>query len=322
MIVNGVDVSNLEPVCAEMLLPAMVKGRTLHLDGDMLAYELSCWDDVSFGQMKLNCMAAFENRMAAAGAEFIHVHLTGGDKGGRYELARVKEYQANRKGKEKPKHLGAIKDYMASKPFCTMHTDQEADDGMAQANYEAINMGHSELSVIMSGDKDLTMCSGWHCDWYTFEMTEVMGYGVCDIVVVGKTKKVKGFGTSFFWHQMLMGDTADNIPGLPKTLNAKGDKFVAIGAVAAHKKLEDCSTDQEAFEVVRALYTEYWEDRLNYADPKLKGKFEAWNGWTHSLTVGHMFFEQAHLLWMRRVKGTDDITHFLGGIAKGYQWYD
>jgi len=286
--------------------------------------------------------------MLMAGAESYVLHLTGADKGGRYDLATVKEYQANRKGKAKPKHLASLREYVRGLPECLFHEHQEADDGMAQGNYAAFKAGTPDLSVICSADKDLKMCSGWHLDQQTGELKYVDGYGEIELTE-GKSKKIKGYGTSFFWAQLLMGDTADNIPGLPKLgcdtqiryagFHTKaieklldtcscGDadkedaaaaklqqlKPKACGAVAAWHILGDAVDDQDAFTRVVQCYKDYYGEGVV--------KYKDYNGIEHDTTAGGMLVEQMHLLWMRRVQGTGDIMDFVKGIQDGRVWKD
>ena len=80
----------------------------------------------------------------------------------------------------------------------------------------------------------------------------------------------KLYGTKWFWMQMLQGDTADNIPGLPM-LDGK-----PVGPKRAEKLLDGPTGDDAAYVMVSNSYAfEYggeWQDR---------------------------FVEQAMLLWLR-----------------------
>lgn len=312
MEINGINLDDLDAEIPETLVPKEVPGRVLQLDADALAYECAAFDDDPFQQCINNFKAAIDSRLRMAGATFINLHLTGGDKGGRYDTALVKEYQGNRKDKVKPKHLAGLREWIMGYygsgviAKAIMHEHQEADDGMAQGNYKAIQEGHPELSVIMSIDKDLTMCSGWHCDWNSYEMNYVDGFGEIHLDESTSTKKIKGFGTSFFWAQLLMGDGADSIPGLPKLGMPLLDEYdplkkprkedakpKACGAVMAWKMLKDVKTDLDAMLLVIKAYQSYYgTESFSYVD---------WRGDAHNLTSGHMVLEQARLLWMRRV---------------------
>lgn len=332
MIIGGVNVDELEAGIPETMLPTVVAGRVLQLDGDCLAYECGYNDEAPFNQCTANFKAALASRMAMAGADHCIIHLTGGDKGGRFDIALVKEYQANRKDKAKPIHLAGLKAWCEEQyPIkdgalvqCINHTKQEADDGMAQGQFKAIMNGTPELSIIHSMDKDLGMCSGLHMDWYTYIHETVDGFGEIYLDESGSSKKIKGKGTSFFWAQLLMGDTADNIPGLPKLGMPVLDEVDPLkkprkddanpklcGAVMAWKILKDVKDDLTAFTtVVRAYQSYYGAGAFEFTD---------WRGRKYKLTNGHMLLEQARLLWMRRV--VDECPSvFFNQVVHGLTW--
>jgi len=94
----------------------------------------------------------------------------------------------------------------------------------------------------------------------------------------------KVYGRKWFWLQMLHGDTADNIPGLPKYKNAKG-ALALCGPATAEKLLADCVNNTQAFSVVALLYQGFYG--------------EDW--WVNML-------EQAVLLWMRNDKNSSPLN--------------
>jgi hypothetical protein len=349
----GIDLSALD--AAEVIVPDVIPGRVLQLDGDMLCYECCFDDETPMSQCIANFTAALQVRMAVSASEFCTIHLTGEDKGGRFQVAKVKQYQANRLNKVRPANLGAIRAYVqqhyalvnGNNAVAVLHENQEADDGMATAQYQAFqgSLSNPLLSVIMSGDKDLTMCSGWHCDWWSYEMTYVEGFGSCRLDDSGSTKKVKGFGTSFFWHQLLMGDTADNIPGLPMlgpdmvnkfkptkasiaalaaladrtesaAKRAKAEATLAgrtakIGPALAYEVLQDCRTDAQCFlRCVEAYQSHYGKDVFDVI---------AWDGTVFQAKSGAMLLEQAQLLWMRRKKD-ECPREFFKQVMHGENW--
>jgi len=179
----------------------------------------------------------------------------------------------------------------------------------------------------MTIDKDLDMSPGLHMHPETFEEYEVPdGYGHLWICEKTSAKKCKGHGTAFLWAQMLMGDGADDIPGLPgvsaaylnkrfptkavlnaKTAKAKQTALLkrkagSCGAVRAYEILERATTDREAYELVREAYESYYG--------KQPFQYVCWRGTEHTFTAGHMMLEQARLLWMRRTQGEDVLTFF------------
>ena len=315
--------------------PDTVPGRVLHIDGDFLAYQVSYDDEKSIDTMMYNHDVAVETLRLLAGAESTVSHLTAshGDKGRRYDIAIQREYQACRKGKDKPKHLHTIKSWMENKRGAVSHVNQEADDALCQANHDAIKSGSPELSVLVSKDKDLTMCSGWHLDWDTGELELVDGYGYLALDESGSTKKIVGKGRAYFWAQMLTGDAADSIQGLPaipgsvmnvikptqKVLKAqetiegpcnakqyeKALKVIEerppgkVGPVTAYALLKDIKDETHAYKVISTLYKKYGED-VGFTHWKT-GESVPWN---------QVFVSEAKLLWMRRTPDEDDVIHY------------
>lgn len=331
MEVNGIDLAGLGEQGPSLSFPEVVKGRTVHIDADFLAYQVSFEkvdDPKTFDDMKHNAQQAVELIRKLAAAEKVHLHLTPGtsDKGKRYKLALLKEYQATREGKEKPRYLHLMREVLSQMFPATLHQLCEADDGMSSAQYAAIAAGQSNLSIIATKDKDLAMVPGLHLDWDTGRITDAATFGSVGLRVRGSGQKVlDGYGQKFFWAQMLTGDTADNISGLPKltgewlnkykptkeTLIAQGiANDPNLGGTAtgarARKKLSDrpaglcgpvlavsildmVSSNSEAFELVKAMYKSYGEQI----------GFVHYTG-IENIVWQQAFVSEAQLLWMRR----------------------
>jgi hypothetical protein len=303
MIINGIDLGGLAHEVEQIILPPVVPGRVCHADADFAAYQCSAegkdgtktWDD-----MKHNANTLVETIKGLSGAERIVLHLTpaSSDKGGRRDIALLKEYQGNRKDKEKPKYLHIMREYLAQNFPSIQHQNCEADDGMSSMQYEALKSGKREQSIICSKDKDLLMVPGLHVDWDTGVITDSeTDYGSIYLRVrervdsKGKkivTKDIKGFGQAFFWAQMLTGDTADNISGLPKVVDRSANKLVACGPVKAHELLEKITSNADAFKLVRALYKAYGDEV----------GFKHWET-AADVPWQHAFITEAQLLWMR-----------------------
>lgn len=346
MLVNGVDLGELSGnISVDKLVPELVPNRVLQLDGDMLCYECSGQDDQPFAYCIENWKTALEVRMAMAGAEYCNIHLTGANKGGRFDTALVKPYQGNRDGKIKPRHLAQLREWVQQyydptsinplKADACYHNMQEADDGITQQQYSAIQEGTRHLSIIMSGDKDLCICSGLHCDWNTFDIQDVDGFGEVRLDESGSSKKIKGKGTAFFWAQLLMGDTADNIPGLPTFGTGISSSLWPTSAFSAAQNLLSTrktaggkpasslqiAKAQEILDTAKAkacgpvAVFDYLRDSTGDLDSMMLcikayqshyGKaafdFTDHRQEQHRLTSGHMLLEQARLLWMRRIE--------------------
>lgn len=333
---DGIDLAGLAHEASALVIPPVVPGRIVHIDADFLAYQVTAESDdpenqKSYEDMQHNAEVAVEALRSLAAAEHVHLHLTPGEsnKGGRYNLAIIREYQGNRKDKPKPRYLGIMRRWLAERFTGTLHTLCEADDGMSSSQYAAIARGEGNLSIIASKDKDLRMVPGLHLDWDTGEITESTEFGSVELVerqsALGtRSKKLVGHGQKWFWAQMLTGDTADNISGLPLVSGAilntlkptqavlkaravlddpaatEAKKSSALkvlverkpapcGPVLAHDLLSRLNSNRECFNAVKTLYKLYGEE----------------NGFLHWSTAapvpwGRVFASEAQLLWMRK----------------------
>ncbi len=346
---NGID---LEGLCAQVdhiEFPDPVKGRVAHIDADFLAYQVSYesgnGEPKSLGDMKHNAEMAVHTLGKLAGATEFHLHLTPAtsNKGGRFDQAIQKQYQGNRQDKPKPRYLHIIRDWMGGHFPATLHQECEADDGMSSAQYSSIAKGDRNLSIIVSKDKDLGMVPGLHMDWDTGRIEDSeTDYGrIYAVHPKGDgTLKVKGIGHKFFWAQMLMGDGADNIQGLPKlpgfilneikptketnlahailhspnsnerqkqmakkTLSSR--KPASCGPVLAMACLNTINSNREAFAFVKSLY-------------QTLAEIYTFTHWKTGEEVhwGKVFISEAQMLWMRRNKNDPmDVVKWLQEIA-------
>lgn len=295
----GIDLSKLEHTAPKKFnIIKTVPGRVVHIDADFLAYQVAYDDEKTFSEMCHNCDVSVEKMRLMAGAEKAVLHLTpkGSSKGGRYEFALLKEYQAARKDKPKPKFLHQMREWMHKERGAILHMNCEADDGMAMAQYEAIRNGQTNLSIIATKDKDLCMVPGLQLNWDSGEITDTeTEFGFINLHTMdnkSKTKKVKGRGWKFFWAQMLMGDPTDNIQGLPKVCHADycpTGKPKAVGPVLTYDILSGVDNNKQAYEAVRDLFKEYGEKIgfTNYRDGT-------------PVQFGHALQSEAQLTWMRR----------------------
>lgn len=181
--------------------------------------------------------------------------------GFRYSVAKTKPYKGTRKN-PKPFHFYNLIVYMMAfhKTMVALNGD-EADDLICQVQYRS-----KADTVVCSRDKDLRICPGYHYSWEcgkqaSIDLTKTDGLGWLD----DSGDKFIGYGKAFFYYQMLVGDSADNIPGLPQYGHAK-----------ALKLLGDCKTEKDYFDIVKREYQE------------VKGE-----------EAKEYFLEQANLLWMR-----------------------
>lgn len=246
----------------------IVPGRVLLADGDGLAYFCAGKDGTSTQDAKLRLCNKVASARRACGAETVHILLTGraSHKGHRYAVATVKPYQGQRKNSRRPDNWEPLRHYLESGapgiPFCQVTSTDvaEADDLFAHL---------TNGNVIYTQDKDMRMVPGLHLGWQDHRVVDTRHDPWCHV------QKDVTYGRKWFWLQMLQGDTADNIPGLPKYKNEKGN-YALCGEKTAESLLAWTENEAECAEFVSSLYASYYEE------------------WEAAL------LEQAILLWMRR----------------------
>ena len=286
----------------------VVTNRVLQHDTDFACYRVAANMDETIEQCVTRVLSIVTARRRQAGAAFVNMHLTVGLKSGRKEMATVEAYQEKRNKKSNPElsyRVEQIRATLASKCSSTFKAVVshliEADDNLRMCQINQIEKHGIESSVMDSGDKDLWFTDGWHmADDGSFYFVD--GFGHTEYREVGNVKpKLVGEGTSWFWHQMIMGDSVDNIPGLKRISNTTLDEYFplkkgrrkaggdgACGEAKAVEMLREATNDTQAMNIVTLAYQDYWG-----------------SDWLE------MFVEQAFLLWIRRTSKLTDVLDFL-----------
>jgi 5'-3' exonuclease len=154
-----------------------------------------------------------------------------GKKNFRYSVATVKEYKGNRKPKEWVNYFkGRIKKHFVKKWGFYGVGDIEADDCLPILH--KITKDDYEVTLIYE-DKDLKQIPD-HLN-YNFGKQTFNRYSRLE-------------GQRLLWAQVLTGDSADHVPGLPGT----GPKNADVLSIA------DLETEEECFEVVKQKYLDYY----------------------------------------------------------------
>jgi hypothetical protein len=273
-------------------LPATVPGLTVHVDGDYMAYFASGNDECPPARARQNVLDLLHDAKSVSGADTVVMHNTvsGSNKGERYTIATIKPYQGQRDSDRKPRNYAYLRDYLLNYEGAQFKAKnwltREADDGIGVMSHYAIGTAQG-YAAIFTRDKDMQMLPGLHIDWLTRATTLVPPGAFCVEAQLdrGKPEKIRTYGLKFFWLQMLMGDTADHIPGLESycTLDAKGKACIKrMGEKTAYEMLDGVTTNEEAYNVVSDLYVNYYQ-----RDGAPRG---VW---------AERFAEQAALLWMR-----------------------
>lgn len=272
-------------------------GRVLLADGDGLAYYCSGNDETEPGQARMNLTEKLRIAQAACGAESACILLTaaGSHKGHRYAVARVKPYQGQRSSGRRPKNWQYLRELLDSGNIGDIPVEAtataEADDLFGK---HSTRLGVDNC-VIYTQDKDMRMVPGLHLDWKEHRLITLRDE-------FSLVRNELQYGRKWFWLQMLHGDSADNIPGLPRYINAKGTPTLC-GEVTAGKLLSEAATEDIARSIVFGLYKGWYGE-------------ERWRA---------EVLEQAVLLWMRRGKDSAwhdvmDIGHPLDGVMHMEEW--
>lgn len=196
------------------------------------------------------------------------IYLTSNDKSNfRFERAKTEgpNGMGYKQGRgEKPYYYQLIRDYYEEDENCEIISGMEADDALAIYQY------NNEDTILCTQDKDLHMIPGEHYDFVAKEFFTASDPGK---VWIGKTaggrKKIKGVGLCWFYAQMLLGDTCDNIPGVHM-----------YGPMKVEKLLRNVTDESEMIAIVWNIYYTKFKDKAK-----------------------DRFLEVADLLWMLRKEG-------------------
>ncbi len=147
--------------------------------------------------------------------------LTKGGSCFRTYCAKVRKYKGNRDDLVHPPYYHELREYLVSHYKARTYTKFEADDMCCMAMAKA-NASGDVQAILAAIDKDLEQQEGRH---------------------INPNKKAEGVyvvdnftGQYSFYKQMLMGDVADNIPGLDR-----------VGEKGAEKILEGCTSIHDLF---------------------------------------------------------------------------
>jgi len=233
------------------------------IDADILVYQAAfggqdreTGEPFSFDIVAELIERSIANICTAVGAtEEPYLYLTG--KGNfREALAITKPYKGGRK--EKPFHYHNAVAYILSLPNSFLIEGMEADDAMSIEQCKNRIAGDSEIyTVICTRDKDLLQVPGYHYGWEHHLQPERFLHEVFPVGQIYQKEDGKVYSDGFlaFCYQLIIGDTVDNIPGLPRK-----------GPAAAYKILSKCITKKEALDAVVDLYKETmgdsWEEYL------------------------------------------------------------
>lgn len=178
-----------------------------------------------------------ESIREAVDAEEVHIFLSPKGHTNTFRGKRFPEYKANRKSSHKPTHYQEIRDYLIVHKDASVAVGIEADDAMA-ITYNLLHNPPETNCFMCSIDKDFMTIPGNHYNWKR------------DLTTVQDEDSAQ----RFFWTQMLMGDSADNIKGVPK-----------IGEKRAAKILDGLPIDllpDAVMKEYQSFYGNTWEEEF------------------------------------------------------------
>lgn len=237
----------------------VVPGRALILDCDFPAYAAAATVK-KLATAITRFQTAVETERFVTGADTVRIHITprGCTKCRRYDYPTAKPYQGNRENKAKPALLEPLRDAIQTHRWpdhfeVFAWRDWEADDGMMM---DAFRYGAS--GVVSSGDKDLSITPGpyWEAELGRIDIIENRFGWIKERYTPSGDLKIKGHGTKFFWAQMLMGDSADNVKGI-QTLLGK-----LCGPSGTLEFLNPITDEDQAANLILQAYADIQQDPL------------------------------------------------------------
>ncbi|CCI88415.1 Phage protein [Yersinia phage phiR8-01] len=263
--------------------------KLLACDADSIIYRVAATTN-SLETAKRRFVQNAMTYQLLAGAELVRLHLTPKHctKAGRFNVLAHKPYQGNRvNAKGKPPLVEPLR-YAVGRKKLDLPSDMEivfndvyeADDSVIM---DGVQWGDD--CVIYSEDKDLLCTRNRMLDPVTSLIipgVPLSSIGTLELKELSASKKVVGRGPLFFWAQMLMGDTADNIKGITK-LRGK-----LCGPAKTFDLMESFINTSDEAAVARFVLTEYMVTGQNPWP-------EAWLLWLYP-KEGYNFFKHVKAL--------------------------
>ena len=280
---------NLDELGAQLAPPAP-SDTVLLLDADQAVYKAASTVKRLDTAIRRFYQLVLEDKFYV-NSKTVRAYITPSDnfKCGRFLLPTVKPYQGQRSTRQEIPLKAPLKAHLIANPHeysaqgieIIFDYQQEADDLIIA---DSITFG--ERGLVSSFDKDMNLCRGpkWNPELGTVDAIDD-AYGWIDY---DKSRgKIVGHGTSFFWAQLLMGDSADNVKGI-LTLNGK-----SCGPAKAFDLLKGLSDETKAADVVVRAYAEInqnflaeaeclWlrrspdDSAFKYIHPLLEGDLQKW----------------------------------------------
>lgn len=168
--------------------------------------------------------------IANSGAEDYLLYFSGKEN---YRLNILTDYKLSRKKIEKPRHYQWIRDYLNENYVWYQEDPYEADD--------LLGINQTEDTIICSIDKDLLQIPGHHFNFVTQQhiyITPEQGY-------------------LWFCKQLLIGDSTDDIPGVPLLTKSGISSRLCFGEKSCEKYLDG---KEDPLSIVIDIYKKVFKD--------------------------------------------------------------
>lgn len=211
----------------------------LHVDADIVLYRtLAAVNDQPYYAQIRACEYSLENIVEKAGSHPYNLYLTG--KGNfRYQITDT--YKSNRKDTVRPRYLTEVKGHFLKYHDALKAEGLEADDLIA--------MAWRPGDIIVSLDKDFAQITGAVIyNWVKEEFKTIDN------------------GWRFFCEQLLTGDSADAIEGVPNMEKGHHKKIPKYSSKIASELLDGKSTEEMkavVFEKYKEAYGDEWFDKFD-----------------------------------------------------------
>jgi 5'-3' exonuclease len=164
------------------------------------------------------------------------IFLSGGEN---FRKTIYPNYKANRNDQERPVYLEPLREWLVTEWGAKVTDGIEADD--------ALGMSQTHNTVVCSLDKDLRQVPGWHYSWEIVG-TSTLGKQWKKEASLLQVSEQEGM-FNLYW-QLVMGDTADNVPGFDGKMRQKVPKFLETH----YETMQGLGAEIDIFEYVYDLY--------------------------------------------------------------------
>ena len=205
------------------------------IDGDIVTHRIGfTTENDDWNIAKWRCDEMLDNILIDTSASEYRIYLSDTTENG-FRQKYYPEYKANRKA-PKPKHYDKLKEYLLTEWEARITMEQEADDALGIDQVAAFHADDDpdralkHKTCICSIDKDLLQIPGLHWNFVKKEWKEVS----------------PNEALLRFYHQLLTGDTSDNVKGIKGT-----------GPIRAANVLSGATKENKLFALTAAAYSEW-----------------------------------------------------------------